>query len=105
MQGLSVHADFIMMSGAEKRSDWGAWRIASQDRRTCVGRDRDPRRVGSATCRRIAAADFQLSTKPRLGQIKAAGAENRDGTEATLGQEPIILPFGPFPSTWTAQHV
>ena len=44
--------------------------------------------------RRIAAAGFQVSTKPRLDQIKAAGAENRDGTEATLSQEPIIFPFG-----------
>src|SRR5436305_10306420 len=55
--------------------------------------------------RRTAAAGFQVSTKPRVGQIKAAGSENHDGTEATLGQELIIFPFGPFPSTWTAQHV
>ena len=43
--------------------------------------------------------------KARFDQIEAAGAENGRGTEATLGQEPIIFSFGPFPSTWTAQHV
>ena len=38
-------------------------------------------------------------------ESEAARSINRDCAEATLGQEPIIFPFRPFPSTWTAQHV
>ncbi|WP_223970436.1 methyltransferase [Bradyrhizobium sp. RD5-C2] len=54
---------------------------------------------------RRAATGLPVSTRPRLDQIKAAGAENGEGTEAILGQEPMIFPFGPFSSTQTAQHV
>ena len=38
-----------------------------------------------------------LSTNARLGRIKATGAVNGDGTEATLGEEPAVFLFGPFP--------
>jgi hypothetical protein len=38
-----------------------------------------------------------LSTNARLDQIKATGAVNSDGTEATLGEEPAVFLFGPFP--------
>ena len=78
-----------------------AWPLISSDstphllRRVCPPSGASPHSPGR----------LQVSTKPRLGQIEAAGAENRDGTEATLCQEPKIFPFGPFPSTWTAQHV